>query len=145
ALWTPVPMATHLGDLPSPSVITNGTIVVVASDPHTILAAAAREGAEPLWRRSWPDRQLGSLYIIDGQLICVDRVAHRAAVVEMSSGMLLREYIIPVAAETVGGNEDPETSNAPVRSGHNELFTCVGRYLLRADGESLIARRAATG
>lgn len=147
AIWTPIPLTRHLGPLPTPPAVSGGGIAVVATDPSTIVAACVRDGAAPLWRRTFPDRQLGTLSVVDGRLVCVDVPAHRAAVIEMETGLLLREYDIPVGGKAaVEAAESADTVFGDTMTGPRPpYFAICGSYLLRTQGPKVIARRAATG
>lgn len=147
AIWTPIPLTRHLGSLPDPPVVSAGGVAVVATDPNTIVAACVRDGAAPLWRRTFPDRQLGALRIVDGRLLCIDSAAHRAVVLELETGLLLREYDIPVGGKSAveaaeaGDSVFGDMSSDP----RPPYFAICGSYLLRTQGSRVLARRATTG
>lgn len=146
-MWTPIPLIRHLGPLPNPPVVSHAGVAIVATDPNTIVAAGARDGAEPLWRRTFPDRAIGTMRISDGRLICVDESAVRASVLEIDTGLLLREYQIPMDGRSAdeGDNDDAELfGDMRVESTDVRLAFC-GSYILRMQDSKVIARRAATG
>lgn len=147
AMWTPIPLTRNLGSLPNPPVVSSDGIAIVSTDPNTVVAAAMRDGAVPLWRRTFPDRQLSTMRVVEGRLICLDESGHRAAVVEVETGLLLREYDIPVggigavaASESVDDVFGDMDSDSKAR-----MFAICGSYVLRGQSSKVIARRAATG
>lgn len=146
-MWTPIPLTRHLGALPSPPVVSSEGIAVVATDPTTLVAAAMRDGAAPLWRRSFPDRHLGTIRIVDGRLICLDTLCHRASVLELETGLLLREYEVPIGglahvAESEAIDDVFGDMSAGPQAPH---FAICGSYILRSQDTKVIARRATTG
>ncbi|MCB9852707.1 MAG: PQQ-binding-like beta-propeller repeat protein [Phycisphaerales bacterium] len=147
AIWTPIPLTRNLGPLPNPPAVSCDGIAIVATDPNTIVAAAMRDGAAPLWRRTFPDRQLGTMRIVDSRLICLDESAQRAAVIEVETGLLLREYEVPVGG--VGGTAASESVDDVFADADPEsnvrMFAICGSYVLRGQTSKVIARLATTG
>ena len=147
AMWTPIPLTRHLGPLAMPPVVSESGIAVIATDPNTIVAAETRDRAAPLWRRTFPDRQIGSMRVVDGRLICLDESALRAAVIDMETGLLLREYDVPVggiaAAEASTPTEEIFDDRDP--ASNVRMFAISGATVMRGQNSKVVGRVATTG
>ncbi|HWL93270.1 MAG TPA: PQQ-binding-like beta-propeller repeat protein [Phycisphaerae bacterium] len=138
SIWPPLAVDLSAGPLPQPSVIAVNDIVIAASDAQTLVAIRAREGASPLWRRSWGRSALQTLRAVAGCVVAIDRDATRVYVVEGASGRIRAEYALiseapNVSVETV----DFENPDAHV--------AIVDEVILRSEGNAVAGRDVLTG
>lgn len=137
-MWPQISLEQGMGRLPSPAVAGADGIVVVASDPHTLVAAYARDDNGPIWRRSWPRHSLRSMKIDGGSLIAVDRNAIKVFVIDLGSGRVRAEYSL-VPGEDTADAGSVESSESDVH------LAIIGDVVVRSVGSRLIGVDSKTG
>lgn len=137
-MWPQISLEQGMGQLPSPTVVGADGIVVVANDPHTLVAAYARDDSGPIWRRSWPRHSLRWLKIVGDSLVAVDRNAIKVFVIDLGSGRVRAEYsLVP--------GEDPANSNGVESSESDVHVAIIGDVVVRSVGSRLIGVDAKSG
>lgn len=137
-MWPPLEISLHEGAPPDPPAVGVDGMFVMAADARTLVAIRARIGESPLWRRRFPDMQLGKTAVVDDALLAVDRAGAQALLIAPETGAILRTLnIAPDASETFAAAASGGVDDAHI--------AIVGGTLCRSGFKSIAAWNVRSG
>ena len=138
-MWRPLAIDRSRGDLPEPSVVAAGGIVVMAADANTLVAVPARDGAEPIWTRDFGRIRLAQLAVVNGKVAVIDHNAKNLYLLEPESGRIARQFSF------IPGPVAPKPSAEPEGDDPDAHVVIVGGTACRANEKTVVGRDVATG
>ena len=141
-LWTPIPCDFPGERRPQPAILAQQGIVIIALDPETVIAVPARDGARPIWRRTWSRHQIERMcFGPNGKLILVDSNYFEVQVIDPRTGLLEREYAF-TKPETRADIWNVDYDAVPVTE---RMLAVSDGMLAFANEREMVVRRIETG
>ncbi|MEK6644064.1 MAG: PQQ-binding-like beta-propeller repeat protein, partial [Planctomycetota bacterium] len=143
-LWPPIPLDRSAGVLPDPPIIAMDATVIMATDPSTLIAVPARQGAIPMWRRRFTGKRLVALGEAAGNLVVIEAEPPTVCMLDPRSGRVRIQFSLD-ARQRKG--QPPANADADATDLAPSVipFAINGRVITYGGADGLVGRDLLTG